>query len=149
MKVCRIYLKIAPFLCENLQVPGIYHISFTGLFHALQGHGLNADIILNRNGKETPLGRSSADTNEKATFLTEGNTTNNLIIFFASCKMYIVKAGRDDDIYVTSTIIVMERLRPRDQIFVQVEFESGHGQSKLHSTDNKEVFFVGQKIGYS
>ncbi len=56
----------------SLKVPGIYHLSFTGLFHAYQGHGLNADIILRRAGRDRPLGRSSADTNEKATFLTEG-----------------------------------------------------------------------------
>ena len=62
----------------------------------------------------------------------------------------MLKTGRDDDLFVTSTVIVMERLQPRDQIFVTLDVEGrpGHAESLLYSTDNKEVFFVGQKIGY-
>ena len=46
------------------QVPGVYHFSFTGLFHALNGHGINAHIIWERGREVRHLGSSKADTNE-------------------------------------------------------------------------------------
>ena len=50
--------------CEIFQVPGVYHFSFTGLFHALNGHGINAHIIWERGREVRHLGSSKADTNE-------------------------------------------------------------------------------------
>ena len=49
------------------QESGIYHISFTGLFHAESGHGLSADIVKKtKNGQTKHLGRSTADIGENS-----------------------------------------------------------------------------------
>ena len=60
--------------CFDIQVPGVYHLSFTGLFHAENGHGVNADIVrVTPSGKTDYLGRSAADINEISTFFSSGN----------------------------------------------------------------------------
>ena len=47
----------------------MYHLSFTGLFHAENGHGVSADIIREAAAGTTEhLGRSFADSNEKGVF---------------------------------------------------------------------------------
>ena len=49
----------------TVQTPGIYHLSFTGLFHAENGHGITADIVKeSRGGVKTHLGRSTTDVDE-------------------------------------------------------------------------------------
>ena len=51
----------------------MYHLSFTGLFHAENGHGVNADIVRKTPyGKVEYLGRSAADINEISTFFSSG-----------------------------------------------------------------------------
>ena len=44
--------------------PGVYRLSFTGLFNAENGHRVTADIVRKRSGRLDFLGRSSAETNE-------------------------------------------------------------------------------------
>ena len=52
----------------------MYHLSFTGLFHAENGHGVNADIVRKTPyGRVEYLGRSAADINEISTFFSSGN----------------------------------------------------------------------------
>ena len=51
---------------DFFQIPGIYHFSFTGLFHALNGHGINAHIIRERRNNVQHLGSSKTDTNENS-----------------------------------------------------------------------------------
>ena len=62
----------------------MYHLSFTGLFHAENGHGVNADIVRKTSyGTVEYLGRSAADINEISTFFSSGNrfeTTFNVEI---------------------------------------------------------------------
>ena len=58
----------------TFQIPGVYHLSFTGLFHAENGHGVNADIVRKTPyGRVEYLGRSAADINEISTFFSSGN----------------------------------------------------------------------------
>lgn len=109
----------------TVKEPGIYHFSFTGLFHALNGHGLNADIIKRTGRSETNLGRSRADTNEIATFFTKGT---------------------DDDIYTTTTVITMHKLNVNDEIFIRMEIDGNHGNSHLFSDRKPTIHFVGQMI---
>ena len=46
---------------------GVYQISFTGLFHAENGHGVTADVVKKHaNGDITHLGRSTADIDENS-----------------------------------------------------------------------------------
>lgn len=49
----------------TVQQPGIYHFSFSGLFYALNGHGINAYITRQRGNVVKYLGRSKADTDER------------------------------------------------------------------------------------
>ena len=49
------------------QQAGVYQVSFTGLFHAENGHGVTADIVMkNKSGGVTHLGRSTADIGENS-----------------------------------------------------------------------------------
>ena len=51
----------------------MYQISFTGMFHAENGHGINADIIrVTPSGRTEYLGRAAADINEISTFFSSG-----------------------------------------------------------------------------
>ena len=109
----------------TVKEPGIYHFSFTGLFHSLNGHGLNADIIKRTGKSETHLGRSRTDMNEIATFLTRGT---------------------DDDIYTTTTVITMDKLNINDEIFIRMEIDGDHGDSHLFSDRKPTIHFVGQMI---
>lgn len=49
----------------TVQVPGIYHFSFTGLFFADNGHGLSAHIMRQRGSSIKHLATSKADTDER------------------------------------------------------------------------------------
>ena len=65
------------------KVPGVYHLSFTGLFHAENGIGVNADIVhTTPSGRTEYLGRSAADINEISTFFSSGNDYFHEIIFW-------------------------------------------------------------------
>ena len=74
-----------------MQVPGVYHLSFTGLFHAENGHGVNADIVrVTKSGEKDYLGRASADINEISTFFSSGNEFSDKIIAeYTSTKIKI------------------------------------------------------------
>merc|ERR1719270_3342569 len=107
----------------TVNVPGVYHFSFTGLFHALNGHGINAHIIWERGNSVRHLGSSKADTNENGW------------------------PGKDDDLVSTSTVIIMERLQVGDRIYIKMDLDADHGESILHSEAIKpSIHFVGQKI---
>ena len=70
---------------SQTQVPGVYHLSFTGLFHAENGHGVHADIVrITSTGKTEYLGRSSADSNEVSTFFSTGRLPYQAFIIFQS-----------------------------------------------------------------
>ena len=46
---------------------GVYQISFTGLFHAENGHGVTADVVKKHaSGDITHLGRSTGDIDENS-----------------------------------------------------------------------------------
>jgi len=108
----------------TVNVPGVYHFSFTGLFHALNGHGINADIIREQGNKVWHLGTSKTDTNENSWPL-----------------------GKDDDLYSTSNVIIMEKLEIGDKIYVAMYLDANHGDSIIHSQKIKpSIHFVGQRI---
>jgi len=69
--------------------------------------------------------------NCKATFL-----TNNLFVI----------PGRDDDLHATTSIIVMERLREGDKVFVSMVISGPHGDSKLESDFSRKIHFTGLRI---
>ena len=94
-------------------------MSFTGLFHAENGHGVHADIVrITLTGETEYLGRSSADSNEVSTF-------------FAT--------DPDDDVVSTSTVIAMSRLEIQDVIYVTTWIT---GKSQIVPS----IHFIGQKV---
>ena len=116
-----------------LQESGIYHFSFTGLFQALNGHGVHANIIKllpdNRNGLRKTninLGHTTLDVDEVST---------------------ILNLGSDDNIIATITVVAMDRLEKGDGIQVEMVLQENHGQSQIYSDTNQpSVHFIGQKI---
>ena len=111
---------------SHSQAPGVYHLSFTGLFSAENGHGIHADIVrITLTGETEYLGRSSADSNEVSTFFS---------------------TDPDDDVVSTSTVIAMSRLEVQDVIYVTTSMEKNHGESKIISIVYKNIHFIGQKI---
>ena len=56
----------------TVKFPGIYHFSFTGLFYAMNGHGINAHIKRQRGNSVITLGTSKADTNENGIGMLNG-----------------------------------------------------------------------------
>ena len=57
-----------------------------------------------------------------------------------------VSGGVDDDITTTSTVVVLERLRVGDEVYVRVEIENDHDSSNVHSSSNRHIHFTGQRI---
>ena len=56
-------------------------------------------------------------------------------------------SGKDDDLYSTSTVIIMERLQVGDKIYVTMDLDADHGDSIIHSQEVKpSIHFVGQRI---
>ena len=56
-------------------------------------------------------------------------------------------AGTDDDLIATLTIILLHQLEKGDQIFVTVQKEKDHGESKLVSNSQSAgIHFSGLKI---
>ena len=97
-------------------------MSFTGLFHAENGHGLNADLVRKTPyGRVEYLGRSAADINEISTFFSSGNTSSLQFEFnqifnksHSNCidfnSINFCFAGTDDDLIATLTIIMLHQL---------------------------------------
>ncbi|CAB4067432.1 unnamed protein product [Lepeophtheirus salmonis] len=109
----------------TVQIPGVYKISFTGLFKAVNGHAVNADIIKKTfGGRFEFLGRSSADTNEIGT------------IFGAN----------DDTILTTSTLTIMTPLNLEDEVYVTMSIETNHGYSSIYSSANPAIHFIGEWV---
>jgi len=106
----------------KVQEPGVYQITFTGFFVSLRGHMVSADIYLRTGEKDEIIGRSSAKTDEDGVF------------------------GRDDDLHATTSIIVMERLREGDKVFVSMVISGPHGDSKLESDFSRKIHFTGLRI---
>ena len=58
-------------------------------------------------------------------------------------SLYIL--GTDDDLVTTSTISTLYRLEKGDSVFVTVQTEKNHGESKLVSnTASSGIYFIGQ-----
>ena len=58
---------------SHLQAPGVYHLSFTGLFYAKNGKSVHAQIVrMNSTGIIEYLGYLSAVTNEVSTSVSTG-----------------------------------------------------------------------------
>ena len=56
-------------------------------------------------------------------------------------------SGTDDDLVTTSTITTMHPLEKGDIVFVTVQTEKTHGESKLVSSDTSPgIHFIGQRI---
>jgi len=106
----------------KVQESGVYQITFTGFFVSLRGHMVSADIYLRTGEKDEIIGRSSAKTDEDGVF------------------------GRDDDLHATTSIIVMERLREGDKVFVSMVISGPHGDSKLESDFSRKIHFTGLRI---
>ena len=139
-------------------------MSFTGLFHAENGHGLNADLVRKTPyGRVEYLGRSAADINEISTFFSSGNTSSLQFEFnqifnlqFAikkSFKFYWIQldkfcfVGTDDDLVATATITILHRLEKGDELLVTLQKEKDHGESKLVSNSQSAgIHFSGLKI---
>merc|ERR1719510_1560077 len=92
----------------TVEEPGIYQFSFTGLFHSLNGHGINGFIVRKRGSTETYLGRSKVEVDESP-------------------------FGPDDDIYSTSTVLILEQMIIGDQVYIILKFDENHGGSLIHS----------------
>ena len=59
----------------------------------------------------------------------------------------ICNLGKDDDLHTTSTVIIMERLQLGDRIYIRMDLDANHGDSKIHSQEKMpSIHFVGQKI---
>ena len=87
--------------------------------------------------------------------------TQNTIFFrktswvFLSCRRLLLflfiypifNLGKDDDLHTTSTVIIMERLQEGDKIYIKMDLDANHGDSKIHSQEKMpSIHFVGQKI---
>ena len=69
------------------------------------------------------------------------------ISFFSFTIYSIFNLGKDDDLYTTSTVIIMERLQVGDRIYIKMDLDANHGDSKIHSQEKMpSIHFVGQKI---
>ena len=56
-------------------------------------------------------------------------------------------SGTDDDLVVTSTITTLYRLEKEDKVYVTLQTEKNHGESKLVSNSNSPgIQFIGQRI---
>ena len=61
--------------------------------------------------------------------------------------MHFYFIGTDDDLVSTATIITLHHLDKGDQIFVTLQKERDHGQSKLVSNSKSAgIHFFGHKI---
>ena len=55
--------------------------------------------------------------------------------------------GTDDDLVSTSTIALLYQLKKGDEIFVTLQKEKDHGESKLVSNSQSSgIQFIGQRI---
>ena len=56
--------------------------------------------------------------------------------------------GNSDDLGVTTTVLVMERLREGDRIYVEIIIDAGGDETEsfIHSAQNKHIHFTGLKI---
>jgi len=105
------------------QQDGVYQLTFTALFVAIRGHMLSADLYLEQSGSEPQIiGRSSAMVKEDTVF------------------------GRDDDLHATSSVIVLQRLKQNDEVYVSMHIDGNHGDSHLMSDFSKKIHFTGLKI---
>ena len=60
---------------------------------------------------------------------------------------YFDFSGIDDDLYATSTVIIMERLMIGDQIYAEMQLDGDHGRSLILSDKLlPSIHFVGHKI---
>ncbi len=58
-----------------------------------------------------------------------------------------ILVGVDDDLHTTSTVIIMERLQPGDKVYIEMEIDADHGDSKIQSEITKPaIHFIGHKI---
>ena len=56
-------------------------------------------------------------------------------------------SGGDDSLVSTSTLTVLERLFPGDEVYVATTVEGGSStQSGLSSSQTRAIYFTGQKI---
>ena len=73
-----------------------------------------------------------------------------LLLEIAICCLHIYSIcnlGKDDDLHTTSTVIIMERLQVGDRIYIKMDLDADHGDSKIHSQEKMpSIHFVGQKI---
>ena len=68
-------------------------------------------------------------------------------LLFSFTIYSIFNLGKDDDLYTTSTVIIMERLQVGDRIYIKMDLDANHGDSKIHSQEKMpSIHFVGQKI---
>ncbi len=109
---------------------------------------MGVEIILQRDGNERPLGRASADMNERATFLTSSMLSLFCGLHFLN-YLRIKFLGQHDDIMITASLNVMENLQFGDRIYVKMDVEGSGGSSKIMSSSKPSIHFIGQKIGDS
>ena len=70
-----------------------------------------------------------------------------ILDFLFSFIFSIFNLGKDDDLYTTSTVIIMKRLQVGDRIYIKMDIDGDHGDSKIHSQERTpSIQFVGQKI---
>ena len=55
-------------------------------------------------------------------------------------------SGTDDDIFTTTTVITMDKLKVGDEIFIRMDVDGNHGDSHLFSDQKPTIHFVGQMI---
>ena len=68
-------------------------------------------------------------------------------IFSFKLKKLFSPVGTDDDLVTTSTLSTMYRLEKEDEIFLTLETEKNHGESKLVSNSKSPgIQFIGQRI---
>ena len=75
--------------------------------------------------------------------LSSGNRLVPSLYYF----LFNLNLGKDDDLHTTSTVIIMERLQVGDRIYIKMDLDADHGDSKIHSQEKMpSIHFVGQKI---
>ena len=81
-------------------------------------------------------------------FRSENQPTSILYLYYNVFILYsICNLGKDDDLHTTSTVIIMERLQVGDRIYIKMDLDADHGDSKIHSQEKMpSIHFVGQKI---
>ena len=128
---------------------GVYQISFTGLFHAENGHGVTADVVKKHaNGDITHLGRSTADIDENS-FICKVFPKTFETPFWNENPIDFIPAGvgTDDSLWASTTVITIVRLDVEDSVYAEMAPESSHGDSKIYSSFNHPgIHFVGHKI---